>query len=97
MKGLKTNEGKRFEKFFSVVQDAAQKRNCVFFLKAGDGRNYYSQDMDGEDLMGWLIPCEKAEEFERGWLNNNVDEKWDDFFCFAVWKIENILVIEFTI
>ena len=97
IKGLKTNEGQRFEKFFSIVQTAANKRNCIFFLEAGDGRDFTDADMDGEDLMGWLIPYEKADEFEQLWLKNESNEEWDEFFCFAVWEFENSLIIKFTI
>lgn len=63
--------------------------HSVFFLAAGDGRDLVKDDLEGEDLQGWLIPEEKAREFER--LFNarlEEDEIWEDFFCFAEW-IEN--------
>ena len=47
--------------------------------------------------MGWLIPYEKADEFEQLWLKNESNEEWDEFFCFAVWEFENSLIIKFTI
>ena len=86
IRGLKTNEGKRFEKFFSIVQKTANEINCIFFLEAGDGRDFENEDMEGEDLMGWLIPCEKADEFEHLWFQDKSDENWDNYFGFAVWE-----------
>ena len=97
MKGLKTQESKKFENFFDIVQKYAEEKGCIFFLEAGDGRDLVTPTMEGEDLQGWLIPISKEKEFESIWLEDNVTEKWDDFFCFAVWENENNPIIKFTI
>jgi hypothetical protein len=47
---------------------------------------FENEDMEGEDLMGWLIPCEKADEFEYLWFQDKSDENWDNYFGFAVWE-----------
>lgn len=89
MQGLRTQESDTFKSFFRLVQEAAKKSHSVFFLAAGDGHELVKDDLEGEDLQGWLIPEEKAREFERlfnGGLEE--DEIWDDFFCFAEW-VEN--------
>jgi len=86
MKGLKTQEKKKFKRFFKIVQREAERQNAVFFLEAGDGREFSTETLDGEDLQGWLIPQDRADEFQKQWINNNFTEDWDDFFGFAIWE-----------
>ena len=86
MRGLKTQESEKFNNFFTIVQNAAKKKNAVFFLEAGDGRDFETNDIEGEDLQGWLIPRERAILFETKWRNNSVNGEWEEFFCFAVWR-----------
>lgn len=95
MKGLRTQESKKFINFFSLVQDTALENNCVFFLDSGDGNEFKTETMEGENLQGWLIPFTKAEEFEKIWKNKNESDEWVEFFCWAEWKIEdgNVKVI----
>ncbi len=92
MRGLKGQESKSFERFFALVQHAAAEKNALFFAFAGEGRTFTSDDMEGEDLSGWLIPIERADVFERQWNQNNslsALQEWTDFFVWAVWNIEN--------
>ena len=86
MLGLKTQESEKFEKFFNIVQNSAKKQNCVFFLYAGDGNEFETEKLEGEDLMGWLIPKDKSSEFENEWKNNTVSDDWTDFFVWALWN-----------
>ena len=86
MQGLRTQE---FERFFKVVQDAANDLHGVFFLAAGDGRDLIKDDLEGEDLQGWLIPDEKVKMFESLFSGHQEDEEWDEFFCFAEWAEDN--------
>ena len=97
IKGLRTQETKKFEAFFEIVQRFARERNSVFFLDAADNRHFETDILEGEDLMGWLIPFEKQEEFEKEFNEGEISEKWDDYFCFAIWENENNPVIKFTI
>lgn len=83
-------------RFFSLVQNCASARHCVFFLECGDGRDFSGEEMEGEDLQGYLIPKEKADDFEREWLSDQIGERWEDCFCFAVWKMtEHALTVDF--
>lgn len=88
MKGLKTQEEKKFEKYFALVEEEAKKRNCVFFAYAGEGNVTETNDLECEDMMGWLIPAEKSDEFERVWKESHSDSMpgFDDFFCWAEYK-----------
>lgn len=88
MQGLKTRESNKFIKFFEIVQQEAERESSVFFLEAGDGRDFETKDLEGEDLQGWLIPKNRADEFEKQWKKGQPNEDWDEFFCFAIWKKE---------
>ena len=93
MLGLRTQESKKFEKFMKLVQDEAKKINSVFFLDAGDGHDFETDELEGEDLAGWLIPSSKAKEFEKTWKADEVNDEWSDFYMFAVWKEENNKIV----
>lgn len=99
MRGLRWPENERFERFFSVIQQAAQEKHAVFFVFAGEGHTFTTSNMEGEDLSGWLIPDEKATEFERQWQQNNslaALQEWVDYFVWAVWSFESgTLLVQF--
>lgn len=85
MRGLRKQEDSKFEKFFGIVQSAAKRKGCVFFLDCGEGRDLETEDLSGEDLSGWLIPEGKADKFEKEFLARNVREVWNEFIAFATW------------
>ena len=64
MVGLRTQENEKFNRFFALIQAEAEKKDSVFFADAGDGNEFATSTMEGEDMMGWLVPKEKVEEFE---------------------------------
>ena len=90
MRGLRKRESVEFERFFAIVQKEARSRNCVFFADAGDGIDVLLPGIEGEDMSGWLIPNNRADEFESQWETQTSSEldEWDDFFTFAEWKLE---------
>ncbi len=96
MQGLRTQETNKFEKFFAIVQDAARKKNCVFFLDSGDGREFETDSLEGEDLMGWLIPSDKATEFTKEWETGDVSDEWSDFYVWATWENADHPIIKFN-
>ena len=87
MKGLRTQESDSFQRYFAIVESEAEKLDSVFFLDAGDGNDFKTETMEGEELMGWLVPNDKVAEFEPLWLNDKVDDSWIDFFCWAIWEL----------
>ena len=97
MRGLRKQESKKFEKFFEIVQSTAALQNSVFFLDAGEGRDFENSEMEGEDLSGWLVPNEKADEFEEFWSKNDVSDDWSDMFGFAIWSDADNPIINFNI
>lgn len=95
VRGLRKPESEKFTKFFAIVQSAAREKNCVFFLDAGDGRDFETDELEGEDLMGWLIPKDKASEFEKVWEAGDVSDDWSDFFVWAMWENADNPTIKF--
>lgn len=85
MRGLRKREDSKFEKFFGIVQDAAKKKGCAFFLDCGEGRDLETEDLSGEDLSGWLIPEDRAAQFEKEFLGGHIREVWNEFIAFATW------------
>ncbi len=86
MRGLRKREDIKFEKFFEIVQAAAKRKGCAFFLDCGEGRDLETEDLSGEDLSGWLIPESKAGQFEKEFLGSNIREVWNEFIAFATWR-----------
>ena len=80
MLGLRTQETNKFISFFELVQKKAAGEKSVFFLDSGDGN-----ELEGENLQGWLIPLSKVEEFEKIWKERKEDDKFIDFFCWVEW------------
>lgn len=95
MKGLRTQENNNFIKFFEVVQSEAEKIGKVFFLDCEEGHDGSVNGMEVCNLSGWLIPADKANEFELLWKREKEDDNWSDFFVFVSWKDENGLKIVF--
>lgn len=92
MRGLRTQESKEFERFFELIQEEAKKEKAIFFAFAGDGNVTKLQDIECEDMSGWLIPNEKADQFEREWMENNsmsALEEWEEFFTETVYEIKD--------
>ncbi len=90
MRGLKTQESEKFNRFWELIQATAAKRNCIFFGYAGEGRDFSTSDMEGEDFGGWLVSTRSADSFERIWKSNPVSlfQSPPDGaeFTFAIWK-----------
>lgn len=86
MQGLRKQETEKFDRFFSIIQTEAKKQNAVFFADAGDGNDFETDLMEGENMMGWLIPSDKVKDFEPLWKKSDVDDFWSDFFRWATWS-----------
>ncbi len=97
MLGLRGQESSKFNIFFSRVQRSAQDKGCVFFVDAGDGRDFETDIFEGEDLSGWLVPKERIDEFQPLWENDDVSDDWSELFGFAVWENQDDPTIRFEI
>lgn len=86
MRGLKTQEGRKFERFFSLIQREAAKKDAVFFLECGEGHDFSTDRMEGEDLRGWLIPIEQADRFEKEWKAGSPGDEWAGRIAWATWS-----------
>ncbi len=92
MLGLRTQESEKFNAFWDIIQAEASKTNCVFFGDCGEGRDFETDTMEGEDFSGWLIPKADAENFETMFLKGNVEDKWSKYIVFALWKETNGII-----
>lgn len=85
MRGLRTQETNKFRAYMELVQNKASEKDCVFFMESGDGNDFETDSMEGENLQGWLIPFDKADVFEEVWKNKKEDDEYVDFFCWVEW------------
>ncbi|MCI8387033.1 MAG: hypothetical protein HFE63_01020 [Clostridiales bacterium] len=99
MMGIRTLENDKFLQFFKLVQDKADSMNMVFFLFCGEGHSFEDDNLEGENLSGWLIPKDRADEFNQKFIEYDSDlDDWDDFFAFAEWKrSSNDIIIDIYI
>lgn len=95
MEGLRTHESNKFKEFFSIVQSTAKEKDSIFFLDSGDGRDFETSTMEGEDLMGWLIPQNKAAKFKVEWACGDVSDDWSDYYVWAVWEKGEKITVKF--
>ena len=86
MRELRTQENERFERFFAFVRSAAAAQDAIFFVDCGEGRELVTEELDGEDLSGWLIPQQDADGFQTEFDSGDVSGQWDDFMRIAVWS-----------
>lgn len=90
----------RFMRFFSIVQQSAASRGCTFFLDCGEGHDLITDEIDCQDLTGWLVPDRLVERFEPLWEArdwNSMDPELMDTMVTAVWSGEpNSISIEFV-
>ncbi len=100
MQGLRKQENPEFAKYWEIVQSKANDLQSIYFLDAGEGREYFGDGIEAEDVSGWLIPKNKADEFKLLWDNRSdklFDDEWDEFYVFAEWQVgkDNSLSVEF--
>lgn len=92
MRGLRTQESKKFNRFFQMIQDEAAKIQSVFFADCGEGNDLVTDTLECEDMRGWLIPDAQADEFEKIFLNSDVGDEWLDLMCWAEWEKQNDII-----
>lgn len=84
MLGLRTRENAEFLKFFEHVQKEAESLGKVFFLDFGQCDGTMFRGIEIDRLFGWLVPKDKADVFNRLFLNDNIAEEWD---AYGTWVI----------
>ena len=95
MKGLRTVDTEKFKKYFSIIQENANKQGCIFFLDTGDGRSFESAEYELEDVWGWLIPQDKVAEFEPRWENWENLTEFEPFYVLAQWDTPDKPTVRF--
>jgi hypothetical protein len=86
MRGLKTVENSKFLRYWKLVDAKAKELGKVFYAECGEGHLLEADDIECEDMRGWLIPVDQSEEFEAEWRTDNVSDKWIDNIYWAEWS-----------
>lgn len=89
MKGLRTHESAKFLRFWEMVQKKAASKGMIYFADCGEGNDFETDEMEGEDFCGWLIPLDKEKDFEPDWINQSVSDEWLDNMMWLEWKIDD--------
>ena len=98
IRGIRTAESRPFIEYFLLIQEEAGKKEAVFFLDTEEGHVLPHPTMEVENLSGWLVPFEKADEFENIWWDNKENDDWVEYYCFAIpYYWGNELKIKFEI
>ena len=96
MVGLRKQENSKFLKFWQMVQNLANKADKTFFLDCGEGNEFADDNIECENLSGWLVPNDKVKEFDKLFKSDKVDEKWENCVSFVRWEFAgNELKISF--
>ncbi len=83
------------DRFFALLDEAASQKHCIFYVNCGEGRDLITDEYEGEDLFGWLIPLSLEDAFRKDPRSLKKSAKWSDYLCFAKWHI-NDGVLSFT-
>lgn len=76
----------KFERFWKLIQDRAEKEESRFFMECGEGREFETDEMFGEDISGWLVPGDQADDFNKEWRKEVPHlDAWADCVCIAEW------------
>ena len=86
MKGLRSQESEKFNRFWDLVQDEAATQGCVFFGDCGEGRDLVTEELEGENFSGWLIPKAQEREFEDRWRRGSVPDDWLNHMVWMEWE-----------
>ncbi len=92
MRGLRTPLDKRSENYFSLVENAAKRKGCIFFLECETGMHDLElPEYSLFDAGGWLVPEKDVEAFAKDYEEYKEDstDRWDAYFCWAKWEYEN--------
>lgn len=77
------------DNFWNFIQSEAQKHGSAFFLSSGEGRDFETETMKGEDYFGWLIPLGKVNEFRRDSQSETLLNSWNKYQKFVIWENNN--------
>ena len=89
MLGLRGQETSKFLKFWQMIQDLASKSDKTFFLDCGEGNEFEDDNIECENLSGWLVPNNQVKEFDKLFKSDKVDEKWENCITFVKWELIN--------
>ena len=80
IRGWATAGDTPFMAFFDKVQQSASSLGCAFFLFCGeDGHDLITDEIDCQNLTGWLVPMADVPEFSEIFPSIDLDNAPDRF------------------
>ncbi len=84
---MASNEEVKFNRFLTLVIEAAAKKGKCFFLDDSEGNEADLGEMLAQNLSGWLIDATDKDEFEASWkTGDDPGEQFDDQYIYVVWQ-----------
>jgi hypothetical protein len=84
------------DEFWNFIQSESAKLGSAFFLSSGEGRDFETETMKGEDYFGWLIPLEKVNKFRCDSRQESLLDNWNKYLKFVIWeKNDDKISVEF--
>ena len=89
VRGLISSNDAEFISFFRFVQGEAEKLGTAFFADVADPRETWVDGMHAEDMFGWLVPLDVADDFENTWRDQAsfARHQWSKFFVVERWDV----------
>ena len=76
------------DNFTKILNKAAADHMCVFYEESGEGHDMVTDTLYCEDVSGWLVPLDMADELLAVNKKHRRGIEWSEFFCFAEWRQE---------
>ena len=90
IRGWATASDRAFMAFFEKVQQAASALGCTFFLFCGEGgHDLVTDEIDCQNLTGWLIPARGVPEFSEIFPSidlGNAPDRFDSDMVSVEWE-----------
>lgn len=93
VRGIISSDDLQFVEFFKFLQREARQSGMVFFADDAEPRETWVDGMHAEDMFGWLVPEDLADEIESerldSWMNKTRFDrrKWRDFLVVERWSL----------
>ena len=81
LRGIRFEPDPEFAEMFNGLQNMLNKKGFVYFLDIDEIsiKKFRSSFLYENKLYGWLLPTDKALEFEEEYLRGDPSQKWDSY------------------
>ena len=91
VRGFGTSRSRAELRFQKMVQEAASSLGKVFFVDNDECECIDEDDLFATDMTGWLVPPDRADEFEtdQPFDGGQLWRKWSEFFIWVRWTLDD--------